>query len=36
VIALLVLLAPCTRQPWRFVSAGSLAIIVVWIAISIL
>jgi YihY family inner membrane protein len=35
VIALLVLFAPCVRQPWRFVSAGSLAIIVAWIAISV-
>lgn len=35
VIALLVLFAPCARQPWRFVSAGSLAIIVAWIAISV-
>ena len=34
VIALLVRLAPCARQPWRFVSAGSLAIIVAWIGIS--
>ncbi len=35
VIALLVLLAPCTRQPWRFVSAGSLAIIAAWIGVSV-
>lgn len=34
VIALLVRYGPCARQPWRFVSAGSAAIIVAWIAIS--
>ena len=35
VIALLVRFAPCASRPWRFVSAGSLAIIVAWIAISV-
>jgi uncharacterized BrkB/YihY/UPF0761 family membrane protein len=35
VIALLVLFAPCTRQPWQLVSAGSLGIIVAWIAVSV-
>lgn len=33
VIALLVLLASAKRQPWQFVSVGSLAIIAAWIVV---
>jgi membrane protein len=34
VVALLVLVAPARRQPWRWVSAGSIGIVVIWISIS--
>jgi membrane protein len=34
VVTLLVLVAPARRQPWRWVSAGSVWIIVAWVAVS--
>jgi len=36
VIALIVFVAPAKRQPWQWVSAGSVWIIVAWLAVSIL
>ncbi|HYX86632.1 MAG TPA: YihY/virulence factor BrkB family protein [Gaiellales bacterium] len=34
VVALLVLVAPARRQPWRWVSAGSLGIVIAWMLVS--
>jgi membrane protein len=34
VVAVLVLVAPAKRQPWRWVSAGSVGIVVVWLTVS--
>jgi membrane protein len=33
-VALLVLIAPARRQPWRWVSAGSLVIVIGWLGVS--
>lgn len=34
VVALLVVVAPARRQPWRWSSAGSIGIVVAWLAVS--
>jgi membrane protein len=34
VVALLVVVAPARRQPWRWASAGSIGIVVAWLAVS--
>ncbi len=34
VVALLVIVAPAKRQPWRWSSAGSLGIVAAWLAVS--
>jgi membrane protein len=34
VIAMLVLVAPAQRQPWRWVSVGSIGIVLIWLAVS--
>jgi membrane protein len=34
VVALLVVVAPARRQPWRWASAGSIGIVAAWLAVS--
>jgi len=34
VVALLVIVAPARRQPWRWASAGSIGIVAAWLAVS--
>jgi membrane protein len=36
VVALLVLVAPARRQPWRWVSAGSIWIVFAWVSVSVI
>jgi membrane protein len=35
VVALLVIVAPAKRQPWRWASAGSIGIVAAWLAVSL-
>jgi membrane protein len=34
IVALLVIVAPAQRQPWRWASAGAIGIVVAWLAVS--